>query len=260
MRGGVVEGFDEGGGGVVGGAGQGEAGGVDREKELRDAGFGVGVGGELVGGVAAGKGGGEEVEDEGEAGALPETDGEGAVGLLDGSGVAGEVAFGVVPAGHGELLSAAAVAGELAVGELAHGDVKNDVRRSGVGAVGVGARDSEDEGVVAEGGCGGAPGGEVGAGVGPADSKEALVGGLPAVGAAAHPVVGVGEADGSEAVLPGEGDGAGGRVLGVEGTGAELAVPALDGAIGRYEGGSGVDVDEAVADGVDEVREAVEAV
>jgi hypothetical protein len=69
------------------------------------------------------------------------------------------------------------------------------------------AGNCDDEGVVAEGGCGGSPGGEVGHGVGPAEGEEALLGGLPAVGSASHPVVGVGEGYCAYAVLSGEGDG-----------------------------------------------------
>ncbi len=97
-----------------------------------------------MGGVSAGQGGGEEVEGKGEAGALPEADGKGAKGLLDGGGVAREIAVGVVSAGDGELLAAAGVHGELAVGELAHGGVEDDVGGSGVGAAGVEAGDGED--------------------------------------------------------------------------------------------------------------------
>jgi len=53
---------------------------------------------------------------------------------------------------------------------------------------------------VAVGGGGGAPGWEVGEGVGPAESGAASFGGLPAVGSAALPVGGVAEGDGAEAV------------------------------------------------------------
>ena len=41
----------------------------------------------------------------------------------------------------------------------------------------LGAWDGDDEGVVAEGGGGGSPGGEVGEGVAPADGEEAGFGG-----------------------------------------------------------------------------------
>jgi len=64
-----------------------------------------------VGGVAAGEHGGEDVEGEGQAGAFPEADGEGALGALDGGGVGGEVAGLVVAAGDGELQAAVGVGG-----------------------------------------------------------------------------------------------------------------------------------------------------
>lgn len=237
-----------------------DPGGIDREEELREAGLLERVGGDLVGSASAGEGGGEEVEGKGEAGALPEADGEGAKGLLDGGGVLGEVAGSVVSAGDGELISAAGVAGELAVGELAHGHIEDDVGGAGVAAARERAGDGEDERVVAEGGGGGAPGGEVAAGVGPADGEQPLIGGVPAVASATHPVVGVGECDGSDAMLAGECDGALDGVLGVEIADAAVSVPALDGSRGGYERGRGVNVDAAVADHGGEAREAVEAV
>ena len=201
--------------------GVGEGGGVDGEEELGEAGFLEGVEGELVGAGAAGEHGGEHVEGEREAGAFPEADGEGALGLLDGFGVAGEVAVGVVAAGDGEFGSALGVGGERTHGELGGGHVED----YGCFAV----RDGEDDGVVADGWFGGAPGGGVGEGVGPADGEEAFGGGLPAVGAAAHPMVGVGEGHGPDAVPAGEGDGLGHGGVSVEVAGAEVAVPALDG-------------------------------
>jgi len=85
-----------------------------------------------VRGLAAGEHGGQDVECEGEAGAFPEADGEGALGAFDGGGVGGEVAGFVVAAGDGELLAAGGVGGEGAVGELGHGDVEDDGAACGV--------------------------------------------------------------------------------------------------------------------------------
>ena len=110
-----------------------------------------GSGGNLVRGEASGEHGGDHVEDEGEAGALPVADGEGSLGGFDGGGVAGEVACGVEAAVDREGLVALAVGGEGSVGELGHGHVEDDVA--------VCAWDGDDEGVVAEGGGGGSPGG-----------------------------------------------------------------------------------------------------
>jgi len=177
-----------------------------------------------MGGAAAGEHGGEDVEGEGEAGAFPKADGEGALGALDGGGIGGEVAGFVVAAGDGELLAAFAISGKGAVGELGHGNVEDDGsvwgRRpgakapllwcsfSGLKATAPSGKtfkrstggDGEDEGVVAEGGSGGAPGWEVGEGVGPAEGGAAGFGSLPAIGSAALPVGGVAESYGSEAV------------------------------------------------------------
>ncbi len=258
--GGLVEGLDEALGDAVDLGNGAEAGGVDREEELGEAGLSKRVGRDLMGGAAAGEGSGEEVEDQGETGALPEADWEGAKGLLDGPGVGGEIAFSVVTAGDGEGLAPAGIVGELAVGELAHGGVEDDVRAAAGGAVRTRAGDGDDEGVVAKGGDGCAPGGEVTACVGPAYGEQTLVGGLPSVGAAAHPVVRMGEGDGSDAVLAGESDGAGHGVLGVEIADAEVSGPALD-APGRDEQvGGGVDVDAAVAHHGGEAWEAIETV
>ena len=123
-----------------------------------------------------------------------------------------------------------------------------------------GAGNGEDQRVVAEGRRGRSPGREVGEGVGPADGEEAGVGGEPAVTAAAHPVVGVGEDDAAEAVVVGEGNGAAHCKVSVEIAGAEVAVPAFDGREGRDEAGFGVDVDAAVGDHVGEAGEAIQAV
>ncbi len=125
---------------------------------------------------------------------------------------------------------------------------------------GVGAGDGEDEGVVADGGGGGTPGGDVGEGVGPADGEEASLGGEPAVGTATHPVVGIAEGYGGDAVLAGEEHGAVDGGVGVEVAGAAVSVPSLEGSEAGDEGGLGVDIDAAVADHGGEAGEAVEAV
>ena len=131
-------------------AGGGEEGGIDGEEDLGLAGLEGGLERKLVGGEAAGEHGGEEVEDDGEAGAFPVADGEGALGGFDGGGVLGEVAGEVVATGDGELLAAFGVGREGAVGELGDGHVEDDVRGGAGGGRG-GAGDGEDEGIVAEG-------------------------------------------------------------------------------------------------------------
>jgi len=104
-----------------------DVGGIDSEEDLGLAGLAEGIAGELMGGEAAGEHGSKHVEDEGEAGALPVTDGEGSLGGFDGGGVSGEVTGGVEASVCGEGLAALAVGGEGSVGELAHGDVEDDV-------------------------------------------------------------------------------------------------------------------------------------
>ncbi len=74
-----------------------------------------------------------------------------------------------------------------------------------------------------------APCGHVGAGVGPADADAARVRRLPAVGAAAHPVVVVAQRHHADAELVGQLHGAGHGVAGVQRAEAALAVPALHG-------------------------------
>lgn len=162
------------------------------------------------------------------------------------------MAFGVEASVDRERLVALAVGGESAVGELRHGHVEDDV----IG----GARDGDDERIIAYGWSGGSPCGEVGEGVGPADAEEALFRGLPAVGPAAHPVVGIGKGYGTDAVLPGEGDGSLHGGVGIEVADAAVAVPALDGAEGGCESGLDVDVDATVANHSFKTWEAVEAV
>ena len=103
-----------------------EVGGVDGEEELGEAGFLQGVERELVGGEAAGEHGGEHIEGERQTGALPEADGEGALRGLDGGGVGGEVAVGVVASGYGELGLALDVGGQATHGELGGGHVEDD--------------------------------------------------------------------------------------------------------------------------------------
>ena len=251
-RRGVVEVGDDFVGDVGELAGGGEVGRVDGEEELRLSGFAEWLGAELVGGEASGEHGGHHVEDEGEAGALPVADGERALGGFDGGGVGGEGAYGVEASGNGERRAALAVGGEGSVGELGHRHVENNRMLL--------AGESDDEGIVADGGGGGSPGREVGEGVRPAEGEEAGLGGKPSVGAAAHPVVGVGESDCSDAVLAGEGDGAVHDGVGVEVAEAAVSVPALDTSEGCGAGGLGVDVDAAVLDHGGEAGEAIEAV
>ena len=142
---------------------------------------------------------------------------------------------------------------ELAHGVLGHGHVEYDV-------FAIFARDRDDEGVVAEFFLLTAPRGDEGPGVGPADADAVGVGGLPAVVAGAHPVVGAGEGDAAEAVGAGEFDGAVHGDPGVPGAGAEVAVPAFEDAEALDEGGFDVGGDVAFADGIDDGGEAVEAV
>ena len=107
--GGLVEVVDDG----VGDVGEfgcgGYVGWVDGEEELGLAGLAEGIGWELVGGEASGEHGGHHVEDQGQAGAFPVADGEGALGGFDGGGVGGKVAGGVVAAGDRELVVLAGV-------------------------------------------------------------------------------------------------------------------------------------------------------
>ncbi len=73
-------------------------------------------------------------------------------------------------------------------------------------------------------------------------------------------MVGARQGDGAKAVLAGELDGSCHREVGVEVAGAAIALPALDGAEGSYEGGFSGWVDNAGCDLDEEAREAGDAV
>ena len=251
-----VDGFDDGVGDVLG-VGLAwivlsECRWIEGDKDLREGGFAERIARELVGGVAECGDGGDGVEEDGQAGAFPVADGERALGGFDGCGVGGEIALCVEAAWDGELLIAAAMAFERAVGELGHGHVEDEMAG--------GAGHGEDERVVADGGFGRAPCGEIGHGVGEAEADHAGFRGLPAVGAAAHPVVGVAEGDAADAVGAGEGDGAFHGGVGVEVAGALAAVPTLECAEGGDADGCGMDVYGPILDGGEEAREAEDAV
>ena len=125
-------------------------------------------------------------------------------------------------------------------------------------AVGTGHR--HDQGVVADLAVLAAPGRHVGHGVGPADAHAAVVGGQPAVGAAAHPVVVVAQGHHAHAVLLGQLTGTVHGALGVQRAETAMAVPPLQRAEGGHAGGAGRGVDLALFQVADHPGEAVQAV
>nr|GFD26167.1 hypothetical protein [Tanacetum cinerariifolium] len=136
----------------------------------------------------------------------------------------GEVAGLVVAAGVGQGLVPRRVGAHLAKRKLRDGHVQHQVPgRAGHG---------QHQRVVAEARVGAAPGRHDGRGIGEAQADAAGFGGLPAVAAAAHPVVGVAQGHAADAVLLGQLDGAGHAGGSIGGAGAEVAVPALDEAVG----------------------------
>jgi len=122
------------------------------------------------------------------------------------------------------------------------------------------ARNGDDQRIVAERGRNRAPGGQVGQRVGPADGEEASLRGEPSVAAAAHPVVGVGQCNATQAMQAGKLDGALDCRVGVQVAGTEMSVPALDGGSTGDAGGLGGEVDAAVGDHLHEAWKSVEAV
>ena len=175
--------------------------------------------------LPAGEHRGDHVEQDREPGALPEADREQALRALDRGRIARELAALVVAADDGQLLPAHAVRAERAVRELRHRHVEHDVAR--------GARHGDDERVVADERDRRAPRRDVGERVRPADADHAGVGGLPAVVAAAHPVVGVAEPHRADAVLARELDRARHAGPRVEVAGPAASVPSLHAAARR---------------------------
>lgn len=140
--------------------------GVDRDHDLGQTDL-VAEGPDGVDGIAAGKEGGDQIQQDGEAAALPVADGQCAAALFDGGGVCRELAVLVAAAGYGQLPARQTGAFQLAVAELAQGAVHHDV-------LAVGAGDSEDERVIADAAVFGAPGRHIGGGVRPADADAAF--------------------------------------------------------------------------------------
>ena len=124
----------------------------------------------------------------------------------------------------------------------------------------VGAGDSEDERVIADAAVFGAPGRHIGGGVRPADADAARVCGLPAVGAAAHPVVVVAQCHDADAVLFGEGAGTLHCALCVQRAEAAVAVPALHTAHAGDALGAGKRVDLALFEVAHHPRKAIQTV
>ena len=203
-----------------------ELGRVNGDHDLGQAHFGVkGTG--FGNGVSVGQDGADHIQQDGKAAALPVADGQDPLGALDNGGVGGELTVFVIAAGHRELLSRKAGALQLAVAELGQGAVHHDV-------LAIGAGDRENNGVIAQAAVQRAPGGHDGPGVGPADADAACVRRLPAIGAAAHPVVVVAQGHHAYAKAPCQLHGPRHGPSGVQGPEAPVPVPALDGAEGGH--------------------------
>ncbi len=104
------------------------------------------------------------------------------------------------PPSTGSISPALAVALKRAIGKLRHRHVEHDRPGS--------ARHSDHQRIVADDARRPAPWRQVGHGVGPADTDHPCLGRLPAVGPAAHPVIGVAQRHASHAMLASERDGA----------------------------------------------------
>ena len=164
----------------------------------------------------------DHIQQDGKTAALPVANGDHAAGLFNGSGVGGQAAVCIVAAYHRQLFAGQTHRFQLAVAELAQGTIHHDV-------LPVRARHGQNERVVADVVVLCAPCRHVGAGVGPADADAARVCGLPAVGAAAHPVVVVAQRHHANTELMCQLYGTVHGVLGVQRAKAALAIPALHG-------------------------------
>ena len=131
-------------------------------------------------GAPAGQHGGDHIEHDRQAGAFPVSDRQRPAGGFDRGWIARQLPGAVEPAWHRQRLAAAPVRGERAVGKLRHRHVEHDVT--------AGARDRDDQRIVADARRVGAPRRKVGKRVGPADGDRAGVSRLPAVRAATQPM------------------------------------------------------------------------
>ena len=122
------------------------------------------------------------------------------------------------------------------------------------------ARHGDDERVVADERNGGAPRGNVGQRVRPADADHSGLCRLPPVVAAAHPVVRVGQPDRAEPVLARDLDRAVHTGVRVEVSRTAVPVPPLEGTARTDTLGARVHVHHAIPDHGDEAREAIRAV
>ena len=122
------------------------------------------------------------------------------------------------------------------------------------------ARHSQNEGIVAKVIVLCAPCRHVGAGVGPADADAAGVCCLPAIGAAAHPVVVVAQRHQTDAILMGQLHSTPHGVPGVQRAKATLAVPAFHRTKAGDALGRGGRVDAALFQVIHHHRKAVQAV
>src|SRR5258708_33599887 len=95
------------------------------------------------------------------------------------------------------------------------------------------ARDGDDHRIIANSGITSSPRWKVRHGVGPANSDHTCVSGLPAVAAATHPVVGIGQRHATHAVRPGKRNGPFHTLVGIQIAWATVSVPALQWPAGR---------------------------
>ncbi len=117
-----------------------------------------------------------------------------------------------------------------------------------------------DQRIIADAWLGSAPRGQIGQGVGPANADKPCLGSLPAVSAAAHPVIGVAETHACHAVLPAQGHGAVHAGLRIQIAGAFAPIPALQSGETAELFGLSLDIDAAIAHHRDEAGKAVDAV
>src|SRR5881398_1947942 len=89
--------------------------------------------------------------------------------------------------------------------------------------------DSNDERIIAETRIARAPGWEIRHGIRPTNADHAGIGGLPAVVAAAHPVIRIGKRNTRDAMLAAQFDGALHALMRVKIAGTEIPIPPLQG-------------------------------
>src|SRR5258708_25090307 len=123
----------------------------------------------------------------------------------------------------------------------------------------LGPRHGNHERIVADSRISCAPGRNVRHGVGPADSDYSGIRGLPTIGAATHPVIGIGRGNAPYAMLPRKRNGPLHAMMSIQIARAAVSIPALQRSVTEDQFRRCVDIDEALPNPPDEPWKAVQS-